>query len=502
MEENNGIKVAHVINLPTLNIKSQLNMNIDSNTHIKQVLNIETCLIDSQIEPLFNKAIVKGSVGIKVVYIDTDNMYNSLSDSVNFSETINSENITADCEISVNNSQFIAEFDNDDKMLRVNIEGSLDCLCSLNAGLNTFNQSNDNLITKKSVLQACTCIQKISKTTNYDFDFRLGSKISKMLSCDSKVIVDDAKCYDGYILLNGQIFNTIMYETDNDDNHSIKICTNSTPFKCEVEASSCDNECVADISAYINLNSTQITPDISDNDTHFNFEYCIVVSGYVYKTINMDVIDDLYSLDNEVEIIRNNYDVCKKMPCFKSNENIDAEITLADELNVDEILGMINTSASVTQYSVRDNLIVVEGVISGNLLYFDENREIKHLPTQIPYSVNIKQELNDEICALHLSAVPSSCKCKIKRGNTLMVDYEFCITGSAYIKNKIELIDNVKYGKAINYGDIAFQIYIAHSNESCWDLCKRLHITQDKLIMFNKENPATYSGGEKVIVYR
>ena len=40
MEESNKIKISHIINLPTLNIKSQLNMNIDSNTHIKQVLNI------------------------------------------------------------------------------------------------------------------------------------------------------------------------------------------------------------------------------------------------------------------------------------------------------------------------------------------------------------------------------------------------------------------------------------------------------------------------------
>jgi len=502
MEENNGIKVANVVNLPTLNIKSQLNMNIDSNTHIKQVLNIETCLIDAQIEPMLNKALIKGTVGLKVVYVDTDNMYNSLSDSINFSETLNSDNITSDCEINISNSQFVSEFENDDKMLRISIDGNIDCFCNLNSGLRTFNQTSESLITKKSMLEAYTCVQKINKNTNYDFDFKLGAKINKMLSCDSKVVIDDCKCYDGYILINGQIINTIVYEIEGDATNLIKINTNSTSFKCEVEATGCDNECVADLSAYVNLNSTQITTDISDNDTQFNFEYCIVVNGYIYKAVNVDVVEDLYSLDNEIEVLRNDCTLCKKAPHFKSIENVDAEITLADELNVDEILGMVNTSSSVTQYQVKDNAIVIEGVISGNLLYFDENREIKHLNTQLPYSLSVKQEFKEDVCAIHLSVIPINCKCKIKRGNTLMIDYELSVSGNAYTKTKVQLIDNVKYGKVIRYGDVAFQIYIAHSNETCWDLCKRLHITQEKLLEYNKENPATYLGGEKVVVYR
>ncbi|MBQ7798679.1 MAG: DUF3794 domain-containing protein [Clostridia bacterium] len=501
MEENN-YKYARTTNLPTLNIKSQLNLNIDSNTHIKQVLNIETCLIDAQIEPMLHKALIKGSIGIKVIYVDMDNMFNSLSDSIAFSETINSDNISTDCQITINNSQFIADFDNDDKTLHITIDGSIECFCNLNAGLNLFMPNSENLIAKKSILPACSCIQKINKTTTYDYDFRLDAKINKMLSYDSKIIIDDIKCYDGYILINGQIINTIIYEIETDSNNSIKINNNSTPFKCEIEANNSDNDCVADLSTYINLNATQITTDINDNYTQFNFEYNIVANGYIYKNINIDIIDDVYSLEQVLEPITNNYALCNKLPYFKSNENVDSEITLADELNIDEILGMVNTCANITQYSVKENTIVVEGVVSGNLIYLDENHEIKHLPTQLPYLVNLKQDIKDEVCSLHLSVVPTNCKCKIKRGNTLMIDYELSITGTAYTQNQVQLIDNVKYGKTITYDDIAFQIYIAHANESVWDICKRLHVTKEQLMEFNNEIPTTYLGGEKIIVYR
>ena len=500
MEERNH-NYANTTNLPTRNFKSQANLNIDSNAHIKQVINIETCLIDYSIEPMSHKALIKGTIGVKAVYVDTDNMFSSLSDSISFSETINSDNISPDCQITITNAEFLSEFDNDDRMLRVDIEGSIDCFCNINTNINVFNPVEEGLIAKKSILSACSCLQKINKTCNFDFGFRLDDKINKILSYDSKIVVDECKCYDGYILINGQIINSIIYELQNDSN-TIKIINNSTPFKCEVEANSCDSDCVADISAYINLNSTQITTDINDNDTQLNFEYCIVVSGYVYKNINVDIVEDVYSTQSFIEPVNNNYSLCQKMPYFKTVENVDAEITLADELNVDEILGMVNTSSTIAQHSIKDNMIVIEGVVNGNLIYLDENREIKHLATQLPYSVGIKQELNNEVCGLNLRIVPMSCKCKIKRGNTLMIDYELCVSGSVYTKNNIQLIDSVKYGKTLDYGDVSFQIYIAHANENAWQLCKRLHITQEQLMEFNDEIPTTFLGGEKIIVYR
>ena len=502
METNNGIKIAHTKNLPTLNIKSQLNISIDSNTHIKQVLNIETCLIDVQIEPMLNKALIRGVLGVKVVYVDMDNMFNSLSNTVNFSETLVSDNIIADSQIIVGNSQFITEFETENQMLHINIEGNLDCFCNLNLAMNIFNPINEYLITKKSVLQACSCVQKINKTTSFDYDFKLDAKINKILSYDSKVIIADTKCYDGYVLLTGEIINTIIYEIESDGNNVIKINTNSTPFKSEVEATLCDEQCVADLKSHINLNDTQITTDINENSTQFNFEYCVVVNGYIYKNVNVDIVEDLYSLDSEVDEIKSKFVLCQKMPYIKLNENVDSEITLSDEINIDEILGMVSTHCNITQTSIKENSIIVEGVINGNLLYMDENHEIKNLATQLPYSLTIKNDYQGEICGMNLSVVPTNCKCKIKRGNTLMVDYELCLMGTIYTQTNLELIDNVKYGKTLDYGDIAFQIFVAHEGENCWQLCKRLHITQEQLALYNKETPEVYSGGEKVIVYR
>ena len=501
MNKNNVIKITNTTNLPTLNIKSQLNMNIDSNSPIKQIVNIEACLIESQAEPMNGKAIIKGIIGIKVIYVDYDNMFNTLSDSTNFTETLISDKLTNDCQITINNSQFVTDFYNDEKSLRINLEGNIECFCNINSELNCFNDFNNKLVTQKRTLPAWCCIQKIDKSSTFNFDFKLDGKINKILSCESKLILDDSKCYDGYVVISGQIFNNIICEINGDPNF-IKLYNNSTPFKCEVESSSCDNDCVADLFSYVNMNNTQISTEIDENYTKLDLEYSITTNGFIYKTINVDMIQDAYCMDCDVELLNSTCDICERAPYIKTTENVDLEVSLAEEINIDEILGMINTSSIITQYVAKDQSILIEGVINGNLLYLDENRDIKYLSTQLPYSINLKQEINGELCGARLNIVPLACKCKIKRGNTLTMDYELCISGTLYVKNSITLIEDIKFGKVFNYNDIAFQIYLAKSGESSWELCKRLHISNEQLCENNKETPTTYAGGEKIIVYR
>lgn len=502
MEENNGLRIAHVANLPSLNIKTQITLPIDSNANIKQVLSVTSCLIDTQIEPSFNKAIIKGKLGVKAVYLDTDNMFNTVSDSISFSETLSSESITADCQISVVGSQFICNFDADDRSLKIYIDGSIDTLCNLNSGLKLLSQTSDELICRKSSLQACTCVGQISRNVDYSFAFNIDCKINKILSYDSKVILNDCKCYDGYMVVSGDIINWLTYETNGETGCCIKVFSNSTTFKSEVEAKNCDTDCLADICCTIDQTNTQISPEITDSGTTFSFDYAIQVNGFIYKNVNMDIIEDVYSIDSEIEIVNNKYMICKKSSFFKTSETVDSEITLADEISIDEMLGVVDCSANIVQHNIKDEHITLEGVINGNLLYLDENKEIRHLPTQVPYTISLKQENAENVCGIRLNVTPANCKCKIKRGNTLILDYEVCISGCLYCQTQVELIESIKYGKPIEYGDIAFQICIAHPNENMWDLCKRLHTTQEQLSSSNRDLPNSFVGGEKVIVYR
>ena len=64
------------------------------------------------------------------------------------------------------------------------------------------------------------------------------------------------------------------------------------------------------------------------------------------------------------------------------------------------------------------------------------------------------------------------------------------------------MLNNIKFGKAFDYGDIAFQILATKPNEDVWTFCKRAHVTLKQLEEINNNIPPVFNGGEKMIIYR
>ena len=102
MEEN--VNISYIKNMPQHNFNTTINVAIDSNANIKNILDITTYLFDQRVECGSGKAIISGKIGIKVLYIDTDNMTNTLVDSTNFSETYLDNSITSSTNLNILNS--------------------------------------------------------------------------------------------------------------------------------------------------------------------------------------------------------------------------------------------------------------------------------------------------------------------------------------------------------------------------------------------------------------
>ena len=60
-------KLSHIFNLPNLNFKTQMNISIDSNVHIKSIINIQSYLFDIETDTVNSKCNIKGKVGVKIL---------------------------------------------------------------------------------------------------------------------------------------------------------------------------------------------------------------------------------------------------------------------------------------------------------------------------------------------------------------------------------------------------------------------------------------------------
>ena len=501
MNNQNNPKISHIFNLPNLNFKTQMNIAIDANARIKNIINVQCYMFDSSIDAVTGKCNVKGKIGIKILYLDVDNVYNTITDETFFSEFVSSSDVTSDCKINMYNEQISSEIDFDEKYLKLNLNIHARLYSNIDIALNLPDTSNQELISKTQPVESNYCVEKIDNKISDDCSYALPNRASKILSVQILPSVESVECNSGYLTITGTNLIQTIYETDKENFNEIKLHNEIKQFKFETQATLTEPDCKANVCVKVNSAKTVFSTELNENQTTIKLDFEMIVCGFVFKTITLNLTQDVYSISNEIETTYSNREFCQITPLISYKGNIEGEINLIDN-TADEILETANYSCLITQSYVENGKIVLEGVVSSTLIYLNEQKEVKSMQVELPFSIAKEYENHESCEVLNFEIKAVNCKAKIKRGNSLSLEYETIIEGYCTKKHQTKMLETIKFGKSYDYGDIAFQIIVAKPNEDVWEFCKRAHVPLSKLEETNKEIPPMFTGGEKVIIYR
>jgi len=501
MNNQNNLKVSQLFKLPNLDFKTQMNIAIDQNVHIKNIINVQSYIYDCELSAISGKCNVKGKLGVKIIYLDIDNVYNTITDETSFLESISDQAITQDCKIYMNNETVSSSVDFDSQYLKLTFNVNAKLYSNINISLNLPETNINNLVVKKSIIKLSSCIDDFNNNVSENYNITLPQRASKILSVNLSPFVDNIACSDGYLTISGKTISQLIYEVNTDEQTELKFFTSTKPFKLETQVANCESNCVADLTCNIRQHSIKFTTELNEQLTELNLDFEYQIIGCIFKTVEFEAVEDLFCTENELDINFSPRQFADISSMFNFNTTVEGEIQLSDD-NVDEIIDSVNHSCQITQTYINENKMVIEGVISSRVIYFNEEHEVKSMQVEMPFSLSKDNEtaLSSEIINYDLK--PISCKCKIKRGNTLALDYEVAINYYVLTKFETNLLDKINLGNSYDYGDIAFQIIVAKPNETIWDFCKRAHITQEKLMETNKETPPIFQGGEKIVIFR
>ena len=503
MEENlDTIKITYAKNLNKLNFSSLISVPINSNVNVKTILNVDSYIFDEKVECGNGKAIITGKLGVKVLYIDTDNISNIVNDSQSFSETFVDESITSDCFINISNASVVGNVLSSDKTLKINCDVNISPTLYLNLALNTSNSSFENMIVKKNEISTNTIACNVDTSFEYATNIETKENVTKILCYDAYFTPSSLTSYDEYAVVEGKLYSKLLYESASDDESVIKEICDTFNLKSEINIPNITKDCLTDFNFSIDKSKENISTEIEDGNNIITISHNIKVNGVCIKSISIDLIDDMYSVDNEIEISTSKRDYTKNMQTEFVTDNISGEITLDDnETAIDDIISNININAEITNHYLKDNNLYLEGIISSHIIYIDENKEIKHKPIDLPFVINTKIKL-DQLDCIHSCINILDNKIKVKRGTVIELDYSVSIMINIYQKDSKEIIDNMVIGKPLDYSTVDYQIFIAKPNESVWDLCKRIKISPDDISKYNKNLPLIMEGGEKIVIKR
>ncbi len=502
MEDKIITKITHTQNLNKFNFNLTANIPIDSNIKIKNLLDINTYLFDQKVECGSGKAIVSGKMGIKALFVDTDNMTNTVSDTINFTETYHDSSITNETYLNISNVNIIHNILSTEGPLKINCEIAIEPVSYINLSLSNNYPNNEMLITKKSDIST----NYISNLVNTNFEIvsnmETKNSIGKILCLNSYFTPEKISSQDGYAIVEGKITTNVLYETINENDSLLKELKETMPVKQDVQIDGLTKDDVLDISFFIDKSCEEISSEVEDDNSIISVKNKICVSGVILKNVAISIVDDIYSVENDIETKITQREYNKRTENFALSEIISNEVGLSnDEPAVDEILANLNITPEITNTYIKNNTIYLEGVVTSNFTYIDENKELKHKPIEIPFIVNTKIS-SETLGCFHNSISVIDSKLKVKRGTIIEVEYSLFINLLIYEKESHDMVDTYTIGKSIDFSKYDLQIFIAKQNETLWELCKRIKISPNDIHKHNKDLPLVMQGGEKIVIKR
>lgn len=232
-------------------------------------------------------------------------------------------------------------------------------------------------------------------------------------------------------------------------------------------------------------------------------EAIIDASVRVYKTEEIEVLDDAYSPVKNMELKKDKYTMVNMLG-QKVNETIVKDNIYLDESDPDPIqIISVDGKVSALEKKILDNKVLLEGILKVDVIYkcSDEEKYLAKITSEIPFnsSVDIQHSKEGMHCDVkgYLDNIQASIEAHtIAIKAVVCTNAKFkCVVEKQYIK-EVEEKEGEKPTK-----DASIIIYVIQKGDTLWDLAKKYNTTMDELANINSiENLEGLSAGEKIII--
>lgn len=331
-------------------------------------------------------------------------------------------------------------------------------------------------------------------------DVEIDNSISKVLSVTPSVTLESVTPKTDFAVVAGNVFVDMCYLT-NEEIPCVRSYTTSFDFNMEVALSGLQENDYILNNVYVNSTNIKVTTNIEQDKAIVNLVLPIVYSGYAFHGNTLDMVVDLYSTTNELNVVSNSVMSIVPSATLTNIEKINGSV-LVENSFVDEILGNCCNYVSITSTFVEEDAVVVEGVASTTVLYFNKEESSKNsIIVEMPFSVRIKADgINDTYTPI-VNCVMSDVGLKSKRGQEIEVFAKLYFYIDVFGVNTSAVISEVSVGEEKMPSNCAIRIYIVKENETLWDVAKELGTSVEELMAQNPELELPLKAGDRVYMY-
>ena len=244
------------------------------------------------------------------------------------------------------------------------------------------------------------------------------------------------------------------------------------------------DECNVDFSLKrISVEEKEITSGI-DIELEFN------AIGDVYKAQEINILNDLYCLNNNVEFNR------QEVALESCQRNIVQTSTIKQKIVVEDINQIYDTEYSILRAEKVENRI--EGEIRVKCIYSKfEKASINKKEETIKFTLALEQEVSE------IKMEISNSRAMILPDSSIDIELNVDILSTSSNQENVNLINNIQVGEANNGDEYSMTIYFVKPGDSLWKIAKRFKSTVNEIANINEiENENMINIGDKLYIPR
>ena len=221
-----------------------------------------------------------------------------------------------------------------------------------------------------------------------------------------------------------------------------------------------------------------------------------------FRCAEIDIVDDLFTLANEVAVTRESRSYVCFDGCGFFSERVGGTAVLGDNRAAVIDISAVPYARCYTSkaYVDEDGKLIVEGIVNADIIYTDENG-YNSVRTEVPFALSIASakpfSQTVKVCCGVESITASA-----KREREIEIELKLGVEVCGYSEITAEYISAVELGDEKPQNKSALSLYIANGGDELLDLCKALTAMPEDIMAQNPTLQFPLKEGERVVYFR
>lgn len=302
-----------------------------------------------------------------------------------------------------------------------------------------------------------------------------GCNFGEILKANCEITNKEYKMSYNKILIKADASVRIIYLTEE---NTIQTVSSQIPVMGFIDVPDISEENICDIN-YL-LKNFIIKPN-STEEHSISVEAEIDIDARAYDTKDIEIIDDLYNPDFNLEFTTKNIETitqknkCKEMVAI--NENI----------NLSEIQNILDIEANptITNVNTINDKIIYEGEVSLKILFeSNSSSRVETKQIDIPFNTQIN---TTSTANLNINSSIEITKQNFnENGSNLEINMELNLTASLYKIATLRIIDTLQIEEYEQASNCGMTIYFVKQADTLWNIAKKFRTTVDEIVIANE----------------